>query len=206
MALIKATLENDLKQVFSDMKSAGENASDDDFASGIAKACADFVKSGTVITIDAGTVSSGVFAGSGNGSVSVEASLMENSLKSACSAMKNMTEGGDAVLASAIATGFVTMTTAGQVETDIVGATTSPAGFPVPPTNGKGKGTIICQPASILGSLTSAFNNMKNMTDGGDDVFASELASAIDTCVKAGVIVVNGQGALSGTIGSGTIS
>lgn len=206
MALVKATLENDIKQVFKNMADAGENASDDDFASGIAKACADFVESGLVTTVDAGTVTSGIFAGSGTGNVSVDTSVMENILITACSSMKSMTSGGDNVLASALANGFVAMTTAGTVDTDIVGVTTSPMGSVVPPSSGKGKGTITCQSAGILSSLNTAFSSMKTMTAGGDDIFASALASAIETSVKAGVIVINGQGALTGTTGSGTIS
>lgn len=204
MAFNKQTLINDLKKVFSDM------GSNDDFAKGISKACKNFGESGTVITVDVGAVSAGAFTGSGNGSLSLSDSLMSSPIIACCESMNNMTEGGDSLLANAIGNGLLAMTTAGSVETDVVGTTISPAGSPVPPTSGTAKGKIVCQSAPVISALISCYQDMKDKAHeegfDGDKYFAEKMADCIFTYFTSGVITTNGQGALSGTIGSGTIS
>lgn len=204
MAFNKQTLINDLKKVFSDMES------NDDFANGIAKACKDFGESGTIVTVDVGAVSSGAFTGSGNGSLSLSDSLMSSPIIACCESMNNMTEGGDDLLANAIGNGLLAMTTAGSVETNVIGTTISPTGSPVPPTSGTAKGKIVCQNAPVISALISCFQDMKNKAhnDGfdGDEHFAEKMADCVFTYFTSGVITTNGQGALAGTTGSGTIS
>lgn len=207
MALVKSKLENDLKNIFSAMKN--QNKDDDYFCDEIAKACKNFGESGSIVTVDAGTVSSGVFAGSGNGSLSLTDSLMSSPIKACCKLMKQGL-GDDTTLANAIGTGILAMTTAGVVETDVIGVTTSPSGSPVPPSSGTAKGTIKCQNASLISGLIKCFKDMKDKykDEGfkGDEYFAQEFASLADSYFKAGAITTNGTGALSGTIGTGTIS
>ena len=127
MGFDKSQLKKDLKKAFNDMKS------DSDFAEKLSKACKDFGESGEVTTTDAGTVSSGVFAGSGSGSLSLSDSLMSSPIKACCELMKSLTSGGDAKLAEAIGAGILAMTSAGTVTTNVSGVTTSPQGSPVPP-------------------------------------------------------------------------
>lgn len=207
MPFVSATLENDLKKVFKDMKDAGEDASDDDFADGIAAACKAFGESGTVTTTDVGTVSAGVFTGAGTGTLSLDDSLMASPIKSACSSMKNMTEGGDNVLATAIGNALFAMTSAGEVNTNVTGTAIPPS--PPPPTvpvAGTAKGTITCVPAPVISGLQSAYNSMKNMTEGGDDFLASQMAILINTYFASGIIATQGSGALAGSVGTGAIA
>lgn len=204
MGFNKDQLKKNIKKVFEDMQN------DNDFAEGLAKACKDFGESGEITTTDAGTVSSGVFAGSGNGGLTLSDSLMTDPIKTCCTTMKTITTGGDELLATAIGTGILAMTSAGTVNTDVTGVTTSPQGSPVPPSSGKAKGTITCQNADLISSLIQCFKDMKDKAfdEGfdGDDYFAGEMADYVNNYFTTGVIATSGQGTLSGTVGTGFIS
>lgn len=214
MAFDKTSLENDIKQVFLDMKDAGEEATDEMFAKGLTQACKDFGESGSVATVDAGTVSSGVFAGSGSGTLELPSvstsSGMGKIILDACTAMKTMNSGADDYLATQIGAGLDSMTLAGVVKTDVTGTTTSPQGASVPPTSGKAEGTITCVSSSLVNGLKSVFSSMfsKRNEEGfnGDEYFAEQMANYVDAYFKAGIIATAGKEALSGTVGSGTIS
>ena len=206
----KNTLENDLNDVFSDMKEAGENASDDDFAEGIADAVKAFGESGDVATSDSGTVSSGYFEGGGEGSLSLTASAMYNPIKTACNKMRHG-QGNDDTLAQAIGDGILAMTSkANVVSTSVSGATTSPQGSPVPPSSGTAKGTITCNNTDLIQGLKNTFYDMKTKAHDegfyGDEYFASNLADLVYDYFTAGTITTHGEGALSGTTGTGSIS
>ena len=62
MAFSKSTLQTDILTVFNNM---GSNATNDDFANGLANAVVAFVGTGQVSTTDGGTVSGGAFSGGG---------------------------------------------------------------------------------------------------------------------------------------------
>lgn len=209
MAFVVTKLENDLKKVFSDMKDAGENVTVDMFTDGIAQACADFVQTGSVTTVDVGTIPAGTFTGSGTGQITVQASLLKSALDIACNAMAGMPEGGDDVLANALGSGMFAMSSAAVVDTNIVGTVVSPSGVPSP-ISGTGKGTIVCVQAPLVSSITSCFSLMKqnagNEEFDGDAHFASELAKAVLTYWTSGTITVNGLAPLVGSVGSGTVA
>jgi hypothetical protein len=146
----------------------------------------------------------------GSGGLTLSDSLMAEPIKTCCATMKTITTGGDELLATAIGTGILAMTSAGTVNTDVTGVTTSPQGSPVPPSSGKAKGTITCQNADLISSLIQCFKDMKDnaFDEGfdGDDYFAGEMADYVNDYFTAGVIATSGQGALSGTTGAGSIS
>lgn len=204
MAFNKSKLKSDILSVFTTMQS------DSDFATGLAKSCKDFGESGKVTTTDTGTVSSGVFSGSGSGSLSLDSSLMSSPVLTCCNALRNTQSGGDTLLAQAIGAGILAMTTAGTVETDVTGVTTSPAGSAVPPSSGKAKGKITCSNASLIEGLQNCFTDMKDRAfeEGfdGNDYMAQKIADNVYSYFKNGAITTAGQGALSGTVGSGSIS
>ena len=209
MAFVVTKLENDLKKVFSDMKDAGENVTVDMFTDGIAQACADFVQTGSVTTVDAGAIPAGAFTGSGTGQITVQASLLKSALDIACNAMAGMPEGGDDVLANALGSGMFAMSGAAVVDTNIVGTVVSPSGVPSP-ISGTGKGTIVCVQAPLVSSITSCFSLMKqnagNEEFDGDSYFASELSKAVLAYWTSGTITVNGLAPLVGSVGSGTVA
>lgn len=210
MALNKNKLQTDLAKVFSDMKDAGENASDDDFAEGIAKAVKAFGEGGSVSTSDSGTVSSGSFVGSGSGSLSLTDSDMSTPIKTACTAMK-AGSGDDNTLATAIGAGILAMTSKQNVvSTSVTGTTTNPSGSVVPPSSGSAKGTITCDNSDLIQGLKDTFSDMKSKAHdegfNGDTYLAQQLADLTYDYFKNGSIETKGQGALSGTTGTGSIS
>lgn len=215
MALVKNDLISDLKATFKKMKDAGEHASDSDFSSGIANACKDFIEAGTITIVATGTVSSGVFTGGGSGSISLTSSKMSKVIDTATASMKNMTSGGDDVLASALFSGLNAMISAGTVEIDVTGTTVSPSGSPVEPTSGKTKGTgLTCtdgvSPKDFVSKTKKIFKDMidKRNDEGfnGDNYLAEQLADVINTYIATGTVTTSGQGALAGVTGTGKIA
>lgn len=211
MALDKSQLESDLLSTFQDMKSAGENAKDSDFSAGVATACKDFVEGGNIIIVAGGKVSSGTFAGGGQGNISLKDSLMKSAIDTATATMKTLTSGGDAILASAIFSGLSAMLTAGEVEVDVEGTTVSESGSAVPPSSGTTKGTgLTCTDSGFVASLNSVFSDMNSKTSeegfDGDEYLAEKLADIINTLVATGTVITSGEGELEGVTGTGAIS
>jgi hypothetical protein len=204
MSLVVTTLKNNLKNCFDAM--AGDTGGDNTtFAKKVSKAVADYVETGSITTVDAGTVSAGVFAGSGSGSISVQAGIAEAVIYAACQAMVNMTAGGNDYLAMQIATGIQQMMAAGEVSTNVTGLVTPPTGSAFTLT-GQATGRTVCVQAPLYAGLKTAFTAMENMTEGGNEYMAAQMATVIDTYLKAGVVSTGGQAALSGSTGAGTLS
>lgn len=204
MALVKDDLEKDLKKVFSDMKDAAQNSKDDDFSKGISDAVKKFAEAGTITTVDKGTVSGGTYAGSGSGTLSLDASLCKKPIDTAMEGMKDAS--GDATLASAIASGIQAMTTAGEIDITSSGTLTPPPPAPTAPMAGSGSAKLTCVSAPLIPAITAAFASMKNMTKGGDDFLAGKLATAIDAYYKAGKVTGKGSENLEGVSMSGNLS
>ena len=204
MPLVQATLEKDLKKVFSDMKDAGENASNDEFSKGISEAIKKFAESGTVTTVDTGATAAGTYAGSGSGTLSLDASLCKNVIDTTTALMK--TKEDDAKLATAIANGIQAMTSAGTIDITSNGVLTPPPPATPVPIAGSGKATIVCIPAPIVLALNAAFASMKNMTEGGDDYLATQLATAVNAYYNANTVTGAGTGNLLGVVMSGKLS
>lgn len=204
MALNKDKLESDLSNVFSSMTS-GDNSV---FSNGISNAVVTFVSGGVVTTTDSGTVSAGVFAGSGSGSITVTATACAKIIKDACDTMVNMTSGGDVFLAQEIGKGIKKMADDAVVITSVKGTAT--AGTTTTTLSGTAKGTITCTEAPLVSALQTLFAKMLSNKevegyDGNAD-FAKELANAVDTFYTGGQVKTDGQIALSGAKGIGTVA
>ena len=208
MPLVQTTLEQDLKNAFSEMKKGGANTNDAYFAQKLAEACKKFGESGTITTVDAGAVPAGAFTGTGTGSLSLQSSLMEQPLLSACKAMTDASS-GDSILANGIGNALFAMVSAGKVDTNITGTVVSPSGVPSP-LAGTGTGTITCSQSSLISGLVSCFSEMKDKggEEGydGDSVFAEKMASLVNSFFKQGIVTVSGTGVLAGSVGSGTMA
>lgn len=208
MPLVQTTLEQDLKNAFSEMKKGGENTNDAYFAKKFSEACKKFGESGTITTADAGAVPAGAFTGTGTGRLSLQSSLMEQPLLSACKAMTDASS-GDSILANGIGNALFAMVSAGKVDTNITGVVVSPSGVSSP-LAGTGTGTITCSQASLISGLVSCFSEMKNNAGSegydGDAVFARKASSLIMQFFTQGSVVTAGTGALAGSVGSGTMA
>lgn len=212
MSLVLSNLKKDLLSAFQSMTDGDDSV----FAKKVSAAVADFAESGDIATVDAGPVSGGVFAGSGKGSISVDSSICEKIILAACKKMQTMTSGGDKYLAAQMESGIESMIKAGEVSTDVDGTVTAPNGA-TSTLSGNAKG-VLSQVSSgsdssddsesgiIKSMLVSAFSAMQTMTSGGDKYFADELASAVESYLKAGVAATAGESALSGVTGTGAMS
>jgi hypothetical protein len=125
--------------------------------------------------------------------------------------MKEMTSGGDNVLATAIFNGLKALHQASEVSTNITGTTTSPQGSSVPPTSGKGKGTgLTCIDRGFVDSVNQIFSNMNSRRDeegfDGDSYLAEQLALVTNSYIATGTVTTSGQGVLAGVTGNGKIA
>lgn len=207
MAFNKAQLQSDFEDVFESMTDGNE----DTFPNGISDAVVTFVSGGQVSTQDAGTISGGVYSGSGTGSLSVKASACAAIIKAACTAMKTMTSGGDDYLAEEMGKGFKKMADDGVVTTTVTGTLQPPSSAPpITPYGGTAKGSISCSEATLVSKLKLLFKKMYNQREeegfDGNKEFAKELANEINSFYTSGTISTQGQGNLEGSTGSGSIS
>lgn len=213
MAFNQSQLKSDITSVFTYMYENREEIEDGDkyFSEGIAEAIKDFGETGDVVTTDTGTVSSGVFTGTGSGSIALDSSLMSSVILSCCRQMYEDKDGDSDTLAQAIGDGIDSMVSSGEVSTNVTGTTVNPSsGATVPPSSGTAKGTLTCNSSSLVSSLKTVFNSMySRRTESGFDgnaYFAEQLASFVNSYFTSGVVATNGESALSGTVGTGTIS
>lgn len=163
------SLMSDLKDVFS------PTMTDATFASGVAGKVADYVKLGTVVTVDLGTISGNSFTGAGigvAGCIDVDSSECENTISSACSTMQTMAKGGDDYLAQQIATAIDKMITDAEVKTKVTGAVATPSG--AVSMAGEGKGSFTGVVALLQDELVNTFKKMRGEDTGGNDKKSSD--------------------------------
>ena len=210
MPLVKATLQTALETLFSSM---GDNATNKDFADGIANAVVAFVSTGTVSTTDAGTVTGGVFAGSGTGTITVTANDCSKIIQDACSYMLNKTDDktfdGEAYLATELGKAFKKMSDDATVITTVTGTLTTPSGA-TSVFAGSAKGSISCNSTALEKNIKDVFSQMWSNREvegyNGNKKLAEKIASEVDSFWKSGIISTNGQGNLVGTTGTGSVS
>lgn len=204
MSLNKDTLKNGLITVFNQMNLRSSEGIEY-FASQVSQQVADYIKSGSVTTTDSGPISAGSFTGSGTGSVKADSATCEAVLLVALYAMMQMPVGGDDYLATELARGIHTMATESKkVETSVKGTATS--GTTVTTVTGTAKGEFSGTQSTLRSAFIAAFMAMGSMYAGGNEYLADEIAKAVTTYLKNGTISTQGEGVLSGSSGSGSIS
>ncbi|MBO4507097.1 MAG: hypothetical protein J5747_00495 [Spirochaetaceae bacterium] len=201
MALVVATLKNLLKNTFLAMNNITDGSGDRYMADNVANNIKDYILTGKTSTTDTGVAPGGSYSGKGSGNMTIDVSSLADDLYSTFTAGY-----GNNDLASHIATDInkacvadntVSETSKGKVTTPS-GATSSFSG----PAQGKFSGSK----ATIESKLKACFSSMDEMTSGGNEYFAQEMASAIDSYLKAGSISVTLKSPfLSGT-GGGAIA
>jgi hypothetical protein len=187
-----------LKAVFNDMSGDGRKFSD-----GLAAAVKDYAESGDIATADAGTVSAGVFAGTGKGGITVTASDCADLVYAGTQTMRET--GGNDVLAAKMAEGVDAMIANGKAGTDVSGTCTPPSGSPFT-LSGTAEGTMTGIPAPMEAAFFSAFQAMNAISEGNNDYMAVQCATAIDSYLTEAVVGTKGKDALSGSAGAGKIS
>lgn len=201
MSLNQNMLKNNLLSVFMNMK----DGDDSYFAEQVSAKIAEYVKSGNVMTADAGTVPTGVFTGSGSGMMDVDSSVCEAIVNAACKAMSKMSSGGDAYFAAQLALGIDSMMLAGEIKTTVIGSVMMPTGT-LSPLSGTAKGVFAGIIATLQSGFVTAFNTMASMSEGGDEYLAGQMSTIITAYLKTGVVTTQGQTVLSGSFGTGSLS
>lgn len=201
MSLNQNTLKNNLLSIFTNMK----DGDDSYFAKQVSAKIAEYVKSGSIITADTGTVPTGVFTGSGTGTMDVDPSICETIVTTACKVMSTMSTGGDAFFAAQLALGIDSMMVAGEVKTTVVGSVTLPTGT-LAPLSGTAKGIFTGISVTLQSGFLAAFNAMASMSEGGDEYLAEQIATIVTAYLKAGVITTQGETVLLGSVGTGAMS
>lgn len=209
MSLDKEKLKTDIISCFNLMKNkAGEEGfnGDTEFASGLSNAFKMFGESGSITTVDSGKIATGVYAGAGNGNLVLSIDKCKKTIEDACSEMKNNNK-DDTYLAQEISKGLSEM----FGETDIVETKTNGSaineatGITTPYVNVSWKGNITISFVPFQLGLSAFFVLMK-AGDKTDDDLATEISNLLDTTIRTGIVSTKGSGAMSGAIGTGTIS
>jgi hypothetical protein len=196
--LDKSTLQAKLKAIFYAMQDGSKT--DAWMAGQAAAAIKEYILTGKAATVDTGAAPAGAYAGAGTGTMTIDEGALEGDLTPTFENTEVNT-----FLASHMADDIDTACTAKDiVETDTTGTVTTPVGASSP-LAGKGKGDFSGVKAAIETLLNICFETMNAMSALGDDHFAAQLATAADSCLKAGKITVVLQPPLTGA-GQGAIS
>lgn len=200
MALVVSTLQSALQATFLAMNDITDGSGDRYMADNVAENIKTYILTGDTTTTDAGAAPAGTYAGSGKGKMTIDDSSLADDLYSTFTAGYD-NNGLASHMAADIdkacsASDTVSETSKGTVTTPS-GATSSFAG----PAQGKFSGSK----ATIESKLKACFSSMDGMTSGGNEYFAQEMASAIDSYLKAGSISVNLKAPFVSGTGGGSI-
>ena len=201
MALVVSTLQSAFQATFLAMNDITDGSGDRYMADNVAENIKTYILTGDTTTTDAGAAPSGAYAGSGKGKMTIDDSSLADDLYSTFTAGYD-NNGLASHMAADIdkacsANDTVSETSKGTVTTPS-GATTSFAG----PAQGKFSGSK----TTIESKLKACFSSMDGMTSGGNEYFAQEMASAIDSYLKAGSISVNLKAPFVSGTGGGSIA
>lgn len=201
MALVVSTLQADLQATFLAMNDITDGSGDRYMADNVAKNIKDYILTGKTSTTDAGAAPAGSYSGSGSGTMTIDDSSLADDLYS------TFTAGYDNNgLASHMAADIDKACSANDTVSETSkGTVTTPSGASSI-FSGPAQGKFSGSKATIESNLKACFSSMDEMTSGGNEYFAQEMASAIDSYLKAGNISVTLKSPfLSGT-GGGTIA
>lgn len=194
MSLVKSTLEQQLKSIYKTMSNMSVGG-DEYLASQLGNAIQTYVSTGTLSTtvdVGMGVTPPGPYTGVTNGTMSIVGATISGIVLTALKTMSNMSAGGDTFIANQIGLAINTAFTSAICSGTSIGSISSlPLGIPVPsvvPITG----VVIGVSTIISNTLISAFNTMSNMSEGGDDYLASQMATAVDDYIKSLTIIING--------------
>lgn len=197
MALVDKTLETAILSVFNSMSSM-TSGGDAYCAKNMANAIKTYILTATASSIDSGTVSStSSYVGEGTGQPGcfvIDNSSLESDLKEV---FENQ-ETTDNEIADGIANAVHSACTKSRIiSLNTVGVLTPPSpATPIDPYYGTGKGTfsgsktVISNKLKGISGTKGTFEKMREMTSGGDALFAKDLASAIGDYLRGGRISV----------------
>ncbi|GHV79117.1 hypothetical protein AGMMS49944_09080 [Spirochaetia bacterium] len=200
MALVTTTLETALLAAFLAMNSMSDGG-DAYCADKMSAAIKAFILTGQVTTTDTGAAPAGSYSGAGVGTMTIDADSLKSDLQSTFQAKYSNND-----LAAHMATDIDSACKADKtVKTTSTGTVTIPAGGTIP-FSGPGEGKFTGTKSSIETTLKACFSAMDNMATGGNQYYAAQLASAVNSYLKAGAISVTLKSPFISGSGSGVIA
>lgn len=193
--MVVATLQTAILDIFSAMNSM-TSGGDKYCADELASAISDFISTGVVTSLDdTGVIGSNTYKGAGSGSMAIDESTLAEKLL-ATFTKDNTT---DTEIAENIASNINDVCSAANtVSTTTIGTQTTPSGTTTP-YSGSGKGTFSGTDTIISEALKTAFATMSTLTSGGNEVFATALATSINSYLIGGSISITLQSPIVGT-------
>ena len=151
----------------------------------MAAAIKKYILTGAVSTTDSGAAPAGSYAGAGVGTMSINDTALASDLLNTFLAKYN-----DDDLATNMANDIDRACSTGDpVSTLSNGTVTFPGGSSA--FSGPGQGRLSGNKGTIEGMLKACFSSMKNMSAGGNALYALQLATAVTMYLTAGTINVD---------------
>lgn len=207
MPLVKTVLEEQIKTIFKSMSNISSGG-DEYLATQLGNAIQTYVSTGILSTKSdsgVGLAPPGSYTGVTVGTMTVLSPTIASALLPALKSMGKMSKGGDNYFATqlgvALSTSFASAICSGT-STGIIASL--PFGAPIP-TVVPITGIVVGNPTIVSSSMTSTFKSMGKMSKGGDDLMASNLATAIDDFIKSLTISIIGTAPAS-FISQGSLS
>lgn len=124
-------------------------------------------------------------------------SLVQSKLKNdLLAAFNSMTDGGDTVFAKKVSKAVADYAQTGMVSTTDTGAISAGA------FAGEGTGSISVQSSICENILIAACKAMANMTSGGDEYLAAQMANGIHAMISAGDVTTSVGGTVTTPVGA----
>lgn len=200
MALVKSTLQAALQSTFLAMNNITDGTGDRYMADNVALNIKDYILAGVTSTSDAGAASAGSYTGSGSGTMTIDSGSLADDLYATFTARYS---NGD--LASHIAADIDKACSAQDIVAETsTGTVTTSSGTSA--FSGPAIGSFSGSKAAIESVLKSCFSAMDSMTSGGNEYFAAEMASAVDSYLKGGAISVTLRSPFTAGAGAGAIA
>lgn len=197
--MVPVTLQVALLKIFNDMNSISKDG-DVYCATEMAKAIKTFIFTGQVATTDTGAAPAGTYAGAGIGAMNInDGTLSDNLLKTFQAEYNNDN------LADNIASDTDNACKEDSIiKTTSTGIVTTPSGA-TSPFSGPGEGEFTGVKNTIASTLKVCFSAMNNMTSGGNEYYAAQLALAVHSYLIAGAINITLKAPFTSGSGMGKI-
>ena len=200
MALVVTTLQSQLLATFRAMDGILDGSGDRYMADNVAANIKAYILAGETSTTDEGAAPAGSYSGKGTGYMTIDDSALAEDLYDTFTACYD-NDGLASHMAADIdkacsAENTVTETSSGMVAT--------PGG--VSAFSGLAQGKFSGDKSSIESAMKASFSAMDGMSAGGNEHFAAKLASAVDSYLKNGDIVVSLKSPFTSGTGEGKIA
>jgi hypothetical protein len=202
MALSPTALETKLKAIYAAMNNMMDGTGDDYQAREVAKAMKEFILTGQTTTSDSGAAPAGSYKGGGVGTMTINADALESALKATFAKSSD-----NPTLAANMAADIDNVCKADNTVSETSSGTVTTGSGATVPFSGPAVGKFSGDKSKISGPLASCFETMNGMMQGGgNDYYAAQFASAMNTYLTSGTISVTLKPPFASGSGSGAIA